>query len=343
MGKTVTGIEIGTRQVKLVQCENNRLRREIVEPLPDYFIRKSGGASLEAMADFLRELRRSYRLKDRSCCLILPDRETLTRTVKMPAMKEKHIKLNLPYEFQDFISDRKKRWIFDYAVMGMEYGENLTPVSMDIMAAAVPETVMEEYRQMIQSAGWKLTAAAPEAFAYSNIIREYEKAGRERHVEDEMEYPPGNYCFVDLGYRYTKIRFFCGECLKASREIEIGCVNLIRAIEQVRHVKPHIAETYVRDNFEDVWMQKECREIYEKVGDELRKTIGYYQYRYPERRIREFYVCGGGSRIYPFRETAAASVALPARDAGELLRFLDRWDREERGVINPAAAGITFR
>lgn len=339
MAKIFTGIEIGTRQVKIAQCENNRLCREIVEPLPDHFIRKSGGVSSEAMAGFLREIRRNYRLKDRGCCLILPDRAALTRRMKMPAMKEKHLKLNLPYEFHDFIPDRKKRWIFDYAVMGMEYGENSVPISMDIMAAAVPEKVMEEYRQMIQSAGWKLMAAAPEAFAYSNLIREYEKERRKRH----SEYQPGNYCFVDLGYRYTKIRFFYGECLEAAREIETGCENLVRTIGQVLHVEPHVAGTYVRDNFEDVWMLRECREIYEKAGVELRKTLGYYQYRYPERSIRELYVCGGGSRILPFRETVAASVSLPAREAGDLILFSGKWDRGEQGVISPAAVGITFQ
>ena len=339
MAKVFTGIEIGARQVKIAQCENYRLCREIVEPLPDWFVRKSGGVFPEAMAEFLREIRRNYRLKDRRCCLILPDSAALTRRIKMPPMKEKHLKLTLPYEFHDFIRDRKTRWMFDYAVMGMEYGEDQVPISMDIMAAAVPEPVMEEYRRMIQSAGWKLTAAAPEAFAYSNIIREYEKKRRKRHPESL----PGNYCFVDLGYRHTKIRFFYGECLEAGREIETGCEDLVRIISQARHVEPHVAGTYVRDNFEDVWMLKECREIYEKAGIELRKTLGYYQYRYPERTIQELYVCGGGSGILPFRETVAASVSLPIREAGDLIPVSGNRDREKRRVISPAAVGIAFQ
>ena len=43
-----------------------------------------------------------------------------------------------------------------------------------ILAAAAPKEKLQEYTLMIKHAGFKLTVAAPEIFAYSNLIRAYE-------------------------------------------------------------------------------------------------------------------------------------------------------------------------
>lgn len=255
MHKSYIGIDIGTRQVKMVQCQGHVLCREETEPLPEYFMKDGKMTSMEAMADFLKNMAKNRGIKCRSCCLVLPDNLTLTRRVHMPAMTVNQLNINLPYEFHDFIQDKRETYIFDYAVMETVRDQNKKPVSMDLMAAAVSKRVMEEYRQMLRLAGWKLKSAAPAAFAYSNLIRDYEKR------EDIRE--PKDYCLVDLGYLAARVFFFHGKGLKASRRIDISP------------------------------LAEDEPEMYESIGTELRRTVDYYRFRNPKSRITEVCFCGG--------------------------------------------------
>lgn len=332
MARRYIGLEIGTRSVKMAQCENNRLLRLLAEPLPGHYIRDGRIVSVEGMAEFLKEMARKYRLKDKRVCMILPDTVTYTRTLMMPAMTTEQLKLNLPYEFHDFIRDRKERYLFDYAMMGFTYGENGKPSSMKLMAAAASGKVVEEYRQMLRMAGWKLETAAPAAFAYSNLIREYEKVKKLPEA--------GEYCFVDLGCSSTRLLFFKGDCLEARREIEIGLTQVIHAVEDSRHVDAHVARSYIKENYQNICGSVECREIYSMVGVEVKRTMEFYGYRYPESRLDTIYFCGGGSRISAFRETVAEFAGMKPEDAGVLV--FGNYQMEE-GLLSPATAGITFR
>lgn len=285
MPKGYIGIDIGTRQVKMVQCRNHVLYREETEPFPEYVMKNGKFMSMEMMAEFLKKMAKTYDFRCRSCCLVLPDQVAFTRRLQMSAMPVKHLKLNLPYEFHDFIRDKRETYIFDYAVMDLVYDEKNKPVSMDLMAAAVSKRVMEEYRQMLRLAGWKLKAAAPAAFAYSNLIREYEK--RQGLKE------PGDYCLVDLGDCVTKVLFFHGKGLEACRRIE------------------------------NCQIAGEGLEFYESMGMEIRKTLQFYYYRNQGRAMTEIYFCGGRAMEEGFCETVAECVSLKPGYVGELVSAIE--------------------
>lgn len=285
MPKGYIGIDIGTRQVKMVQCRDHVLYREETEPLPEYFVNNGKLTSMELMAEFLKKMAKTYGFRCRSCCLVLPDQVTFTRRLRMPAMPVNHLKINLPYEFHDFIRDKRETYIFDYAVMDLVYDEKKKPVSMDLMAAAVSKRVMEEYRQMLRLAGWKLKAAAPAAFAYSNLIREYEKR---QGIEE-----PGDYCFVDLGDCVTKVLFFRGMGLEACRRIE------------------------------NCQIAGEGFGFYESMGMEIKKTLQFYHYRNQGRRINEIYFCGGRAMEEHFCETVTEYVSLKQEYVGELISTME--------------------
>ena len=310
MNKGCVGIEIGTRQVKMVQWEDSGQYREETELLPDHYVCNGRVTAIEALGEFLKDMARKYSMTKPWCCLVLPDSVTYTRRLKMPAMTVRHLKLNLPYEFHDYIQNKREPYVFDYAVINLEYRHGQKPVSMDLMAAAAPRRVIEEYEKMLRIGGWKVKAAAPVTFAYSNLIREYEKG--------KGILAPEDYCFVDLGYHTTKIFFFHGNGLEAGRELEAGCEQL-------------------------TWEDGPCRQLYETVGMAVRRTLEFYYFRFPDRKLKEIYFCGGGSRIEAFRETVAEYTGLDCRFAGELVlkTGFEKNDREIR-ILSPGAAGIAI-
>lgn len=306
MAKRYIGLEIGSRTVKIVLCENNRLLDYIVEPLPEHYVKSGIITSIRAMAEYLRNVARTHKIKEKRCRLILPESLTYTRTVTMPAMTAEQLKLNVPYEFRDFIPGRKDHYIYDYSVMDMSYDEEGRPTEMKIMAAAVSRKVMDEYGQMIRMAGWKLEAAAPVAFVYSGMIREYE---RRNHFPK-----PGEYCLADMGYESVRLWFFKGDCLEAKREIPMGLEQIIRAAADRKNVDIHVAEAYIRKNYQGICLEPFCTELYHRIAAEIRRTLEFYSYRNPDSVLDTMYFCGGGSEISGMKEAVARHVPLKLAD-----------------------------
>lgn len=333
MSKKYTGIEIGSRQVKMTQCSDNSIYKAAVEPLPDNYV--SGGriVSLEAMAVFLKAMAKKHRFTDKSCAVVLPDSQAFARRLTMPAMTVEHLNMNLPYEFHDFINGNKEKYVFDYCMLEMQNGEDNKPAAMDLMAAAAPKALIEDYKEMMKLAGFKLEIAAPEVFAYSNLIREYEDVQEEKGLRE--------YGFVDFGYRSTKLHIFSGFRFEVTREIEYGCRNLVRVIEEERHVDRHIASSYLRENYMDCWSLPGCRDIYDAIGVELMRAVNFYGFNNPDSHLETVYYCGGGSRITPLTEAVSGHISLEVKPVTDLLALVDGVDEEV--CISPAAAGITYQ
>lgn len=328
-----TGIEIGSKQVKMTQCCGNCLYKVVIEPLPDNYVNNGAIVSMEAMSTFLKEMAKKYKFSDKSCAVVLPDHAAFSRRLTMPAMAVDHLKINLPYEFHDFINDRKEKYVFDYCVLDMKYDEDGKPAAMDLMAAAAPKEMIAEYEAMMKQAGFKLMIAAPEVFAYSNLIREYERV---EGIEEPLEY-----CFVDFGYHSTKLHIFSSYRFEVTREIDYGVAHLIQTVAAVHNVDEHVAQSYVMENYLDSWNLEECRDIYESIGVEVMRAINFYSFNNPESHLDTMYYCGGGSLILPLTEVVSSHISLEVRPVSELITIVG--DVPEEACISPAAAGITYQ
>lgn len=332
MADSFVGIEIGSRQVKMVQCIDNCVHQVAVEPLPDNYVNMGTIVSMEAMSEFLKDMSKRHHFTDKKCALVLPNSVAFSKRLTMPAMTVEHLKINLPYEFHDFINESRKKYVFDYCLLEMRYNDEGKPMAMDLMAAAAPREKLQEYTLMLKHAGFKLMIAAPEIFAYSNLIREYESMD-----------PPGvarEYCFVDLGYDSTKLHIFSGNRFEVTREIEYGCSLLDRAVADELNLDEHIAHSYVMENYKGVWDMQRCRDIYDTISVEIMRAINFYGFNNPASRLDTVYYCGGGSLIHPLTEVVTDHIPLEPRPVSELIATLG--DMPQEAFISLSAAGIAF-
>lgn len=84
MPKPYLGFDIGTSAIHLALCSGSTVKRLINEPLPEGLVRDGTIVSMEAMADFIRDLRKTHRLRTRDCALILPARLNFCRRLTLP-------------------------------------------------------------------------------------------------------------------------------------------------------------------------------------------------------------------------------------------------------------------
>ena len=198
MSKTMLGFDIGACELKLVQWDGSKVRRALTAPMPDNLVKNGVIISYPAMADFIKETARENRVSGRDCAVILPASHAFLRRITVPAMTEEQLRVNLPYEFRDFLTLDKDKYFYDYAVNSLDRDEEGTPKQLDLTAAAVPKEVIEDYRDMFRRAGFRLRTAIPVECAYANLLR--------AHGDTEGK----EFSFLDLGHTAARLHIFSG-------------------------------------------------------------------------------------------------------------------------------------
>ena len=199
MSEKYIGIDLGSEFLKIAVHENNRICGEISERIPEQFRMDGKIISLESAAEFLKETGRKHGLSRYGACVVLPEKQVITKRVCMAGMDPKHLMLNLPYEFYDYLEHSVEEWIYDYSLAdpipdGAEQNE-----SVDLLAAAVPVRVVEWYQKLIRIVGWKLSAMAPASSAISNLIMS------DREKQDVRR---SNCCVMDCGRQGVRLYFY---------------------------------------------------------------------------------------------------------------------------------------
>ena len=116
MNDKLVAFDIGESQVHLVYYANKQVKKAICAPLPDNLVANGEILSMDAMADFLKELAKQNGIPRAAAAVVLPDSLVFTRNVSVPLMTESQLAYNLPYEFKDYLTHEKSDYFFDYAV-----------------------------------------------------------------------------------------------------------------------------------------------------------------------------------------------------------------------------------
>lgn len=311
MGKTCVGIDIGTCQLKLAVCSGGTVRQIVVEDMPDNLVREGRVISPEAMAELIRKTAAGARITTRKCAVVLPASAVFTRTMTVPMMTQEQLKINLPYEFRDFITQEKDKYFYDYAIMDTLYDEEGKPQELELIAAAALKETIKSYSDMCRRARLKLVTAIPEELGYMNMIRRMESQNSDK---EEREY-----CFIDLGHTVTKMYIYRGIKHQATRVVEFGMQRLDAVIAEALNTDEHLARVHKHANNNNELTSEACMNIYSTISVELMRAINFYRYNSPNSNLQEVFLCGGGARIEPLAERIAADLAMPVHNAAELL------------------------
>ncbi len=204
------GIDLGCEFVKITVHENHKICGEICERIPEHLLMDGTFVSVESAAEFLKEIGKKHGLFRCEACVVLPEHLVITKRIRMTKMDPKHLMLNLPYEFYDYLEHSVEEWVCDYSLAELESGEGTSDGTVDLWAAAVPARVVEWYQKLIRMAGWKLSVMAPASSAISNLLE----------VASEKQKISRNCCVMDFGNSGIRLYFYKNGLLFAKRGLE---------------------------------------------------------------------------------------------------------------------------
>lgn len=327
MSKSVLGIEIGAGRLKAAQMKDGSLESFHTFDLPDDMVQGDALVAFDAMAEFLKnEVRKSCKAKN--AALVLPDSAVYIRRLNLPAMTAGQLKVNLPYEFRDVITEEKEKFLYDYAVIELKKDEEGKVIEMDLMAAAVSKDVLDQYDRMFHLAGMKLVKAAPAEMALGALIKEI--------APDSVN---GDFAVLDLGWNGTRVNIYRHGIYEVTRSIDTGIASVVNAVADTVNCDPHIAAGYLPDNKDHVLESDACKAVYSNIAVEVTRAINYYTYENRDNTLEDLYFCGGGAWIEPLIAELTSNVPLKLVP---LARLSNEYEDDTALTDGPAAVGITL-
>ena len=329
MGKIV-GFDIGENSVKMVYFSGRELKRAITAELPDAMVSNGRILSMDAMADFIRDMAKGHGIPLTNAAMVLNTGDHFVRSVTLPLMTEQQLRYNLPYEFRDFLTEEKNRYFFDYSMQGILNGSDGQPEKMELFACAMLKSSVEEYRAMFRRAGFRQRVLTPDESAYGALLEEHIA----HHGGEDTDR-----CIVSLGHRSTYLYIFHGSSFDSRRGVEAGGAELDSLIADHCGVDVHVAHSYKHSDYNGVLEADYAQELYARLAGEIVRAVNFYNYNNRDRELKELYLCGGGAGIAALRETIAETTRLEVHPAADLLPEQQR-PEEEPWLYLRAIAGV---
>ena len=337
MSRLWLGVDIGNDAIHISVCKNGEIIDSILEPIPENLVKNGEIMVYDGMVEFLKTIKKKYKLKAKKVSLIMPSALCHLRRVTVPAMTTDQLMINLPYEFRDYIIKEKDKYFYDYAVVETIKDELGETVEFDLLACVALKTDVENYKIMFRQAGLQLVTVLPVELAYINVLRSY----YHRHPLIAESGERGT-CFVDLGYRSIRIYMFTEGKFIGMRALDYGCEKIVSCVADALNIDNHLAKNYLVSNYNDIVNTDGCNRIYSAISLEVMKAINYSSFNNQSWRPSAVYCIGGGAANDALVKTIEASTQLPAENVLQLMK-VSPYSKEIQSVFIAAATGAAIQ
>lgn len=318
------GVEIGTSTLKMVVCSGSSVKKMVVEKMPADLVREGQVVSPLAMTDFLKNVMKEHNIRGGNAALVLPSKLVIGHHVTMPAMDEKSLLLNLPYEFRDFVGKDGAKFDYDYSMLGIK------DEVMELYACAVRKDIVEQYYNIFKKAGLTLKVAIPAEMAWCNLINQGDKL-------------PKKLCIVDVGHSTTRVNFFIDGNFVMGKEIDMGGALFDQTIADVQQIDPHAARTHKEANMNKILSADFMNEAYQVLAVEVMKIVNFFKYSDHTEggTVEHLYYCGGSSVIEPLRVTLLKATDMTMHNVQRIVGMDGA--SAEKSVYCAVAAGAAIQ
>ena len=337
--RSCLGIEMGHYRIKIAYVERGKLREFISEQ-----IRGVDYSDLRQYADLIKDLLKDSSIRCKKVVFVIPQEQTYVKRFNLPRMTEEQLRLNLPYEFHDYIGNDIDQYVFDYALLEMKED------SMDLLAAACSKEVQQRFLKLARWANLKLVGLVPSVVGLERLLElaeakqpvtvNKEKPETEKKSENEKAYR--DYAILDLGTKANQIHFYRRGCYDITRTLEPGCEEIERLYTGERDKMRELgieADASSRDEEEQRRLSQYLENELQDRAIQIMRVLNFYSFNNSDNTIDSLYYCGGGARYQELIDTLKNVLGLPVRSMAELLPEIAA-DGGEGWIDSPQTFGV---
>lgn len=300
------GVEFGSNTLKMAVVSGGQVKKMAVGRMPEDLVREGRVTSADAMVEFLKNMMKENGIRGGNCAMVLPSQIVIANHVSMPVMSDAELKLNLPFEFRDFVGKDSAKYDYDYVVLDVV--DNV----MNLYAAAVRRDLVEEYYTILRKAGLTLKTAIPAEMAWANLIAESDNT-------------PRKLCIVDIGHNTTRVNIYVNGNFVMGKDIDMAGALIDESIASEQQIDAIAARNRKEVNMNNSLSSDAAIDSYQVLAIEIMKIANFFTYSDTSKgaHLNHLYYCGGSSVIEPLRTAILKATGMTMHHVHRLVNMED--------------------
>ncbi|MGC8981655.1 MAG: pilus assembly protein PilM [Minisyncoccia bacterium] len=288
-GKTLLGIDLGSRNIKIVEVEKAGDKLKLLNYI---IINLEQGEKLsqilevsqvfeENLGKILEAGVKEFKTKD--VIYVIPSPYVFTTYFSLPYLPLSTLKNAVSYEARKYMPASIEDFIIEWR------NNKFTPRLEEaterwfIFFTATPKYFLEKLKNISLIAGLNLKGIETEYFAIENFFKNV----------------PGNRVYIDLGYSYSNLIFIMNGNITYSQKLNINARSIIESISNLLKINLDGAEDYMlKRGFNIPPEEEDVRNVLDGIIDAFSKELSHSCEEINEKfncRIEHIYLAGGMS------------------------------------------------
>ncbi|MCK5085575.1 type IV pilus assembly protein PilM [Candidatus Parcubacteria bacterium] len=226
-------------------------------------------------------------IKSKFVIYSIPEPKGFIRVMEIKRVEEQDVEDAVKYEAQQLFPINVEESYVDWQILP---DENNKKETMKVLAAAVPQELVDSYSSVLKDAGLKPVAAEIESIAITRSLINKNQSSRPILV-------------IDLGRDRTSFIIFKNPAVQFTASIPVCGEEIIKAVSEKMNISEGKSEEIIKEC--GLIFKDDCKDIYRAIQPSLyemiryiSKLINFYKEHYKsESDIAKVVICGGEAKM----------------------------------------------
>lgn len=351
--KKFLGIDIGTSAIKVIELSKRGERKKLenygeIQAKALYekpfrtFEKSTLLLSSQDIARGIKAIIQEAKIKTKECIFSIPDFSSFFTTFELPPMTKEELPQAVRYEARQHIPLPLGEVALDWQIIEGEVDTSQKKTKLQILLVAVPNEIINQYKEIAQLCGLQLLALEAEVFG---LIRALVPADNKKIIS-----------LIDIGAQSTTCSIVGKRILKESHSFDFAGNEFIDRIAKSLSVDYSTAKNFKEKyglsdtalpHTETPYPQTTVKEIIQPLVDTILREIERIIRNYPGPEIEKF-IIGGGEALLPglkeyFQEYLKKEVEIANPFANIFYPPILEKNLKEMGPSYTIAIGMALR
>lgn len=284
------GLDIGTHSIKMVQVRSGDPKPKLINmglvPMPKDVLVEGRVVKPEIVASAVRQLTAHLRVKKKAAAICISGYDVMIKKIELPTMTEEELETRMHAELGQYIPYNVEEVDIDYQVLDVVKDRTNF---MEVLLVAAKKEAVGDYNNLLKLSGFEPYVVDVDFFALGNAFEA-------THGLDEE-----SIALLDIGASKAVMNITCKGTPIFTRGISIGGNQITETIRDHFRITYEEAENVKLGETTENYPSRDIEEIFVSTVrswvNECSRAIDFYYNNYPDKRIKELYLCGGSSRI----------------------------------------------
>jgi type IV pilus assembly protein PilM len=286
--KTLAGLDIGSSSIKIVLLKETgkgyRLLNMGSRPLPQEVIVDGAIMDTGVISDTIRDMIREMKLKVKDVAVSVSGHSVIIKKIKVQEMTEEELERNIQFEAEQYVPFDASEVNMDFVIMGTVEGK------MEVLLVVVKKDVINDITAVVSEAGLNPVVVDVDAFALQNM-----------YETNYVMNPEDVVALVNVGASTTNINIIRDGVSIFTRDVSVGGNQYTESIQKQLQVSFDEAELLKKGESvgekgpDDV--QPIMGVISDNLGQEIQRSLDFFNSSNPDIQISRVSLCGGGSKV----------------------------------------------